>query len=466
MAEDKRSKALEIVSKDPYRIVKSNPIINAKYEISAIQAKIFLHMISKIDITKPDFQEITIGVQEFAKFANIDSNNLYKVVRTESVKLMDKKISYEDEKITLDSVLLASIVYNKAQGTYTFEFPKKLAPFLLQLKDNFTSYDLHNVLTLESAYSIRFFEFCKQYEKIGKFTFGVEELKEIFGITDKYKNYFDFKKKVILQAQKELKDYCELYFSFREVKEGKKVVELVFSIHKNAKRFERQPEKPHEQKPKEVVENPAVNEIYAMVQEYLTKDIVEKWFTLYPYEQIKAGVVYSIQENKAGRVKEMPKYLQTMIKTPSLFQEQQKQEQELIKKKQQKQEADKVKQAQEDYEKERKELQSNFYKSFNDFIVNKIKESETLHIELVEKLNSEYKQDNKPFLTELAFDNYKPVEGAEPNSKEEFLGNYLKSGGAFNSFVYITIQNNYPEMYESVRKPFEARAKELNVKLD
>lgn len=466
--EDKRNKALEIVSKDPYRIVKGNPIINAKYEISAIQAKIFLHMISKIDISKPDFQEITIGVQEFAKFANIDSKDLYKIVRTESVKLMDKKIAYEDDKITLDSVLLASVVYNKKQGTYTFEFPKKLSPFLLQLKDNFTGYDLHNVLTLESAYSIRFFEFSKQYEKIGKFTFGVDELKEIFGITDKYKNYFDFKKKVILQAQKELKENCELYFTFTEAKEGKKIVELIFTIHKNTTKFARQNEKLPEPKPQPTPteENPAVTEIYALVQDFITKDIVEKWFTLYPYEQIKASVMYSIQENKAGRVKEMPKYLQTMVKTPSLFQEQQRQEQEQLKKKQQKQEAERVKQAQEAYENEKKELQSNFYKSFNNFMVKKIQESGTLHLEILEQLNSEYNQEKKPFLTELAFDNYKPIEGAEPNSKEEFIGNYLKSGGGFNSYVFILMQNQYPEFYNSVKKPFEARAKELNVKLD
>ncbi|MCU0471092.1 MAG: replication initiation protein [Arcicella sp.] len=466
MVEDKRRKALEIISKDPYRIVKGNPIINAKYEISAIQAKIFLHMISKIDITKPDFQEITIGVQEFAKFANIDSKDLYKIVRTESVKLMDKKIAYEDDKITLDSVLLASVVYNKKQGTYTFEFPKKLAPFLLQLKDNFTGYDLHNVLTLESAYSIRFFEFCKQYEKIGKFTFGVEELKEIFGITDKYKNYFDFKKKVVLQAQKELKEFCELYFSFREVKQGKKVVELVFTIHKNSTKFTRLNGQTQEQLPQEEAENPAVIEIYTLVQEYLSKDIVEKWFSQYSYEQIRAGVLYSIQENKAGRVKEMPKYLQTMVKTPSLLQEQQKHEQELLKKKQQKQKAESMKQVQGDLEREKKELQANFYQRFNDYIVSQIKENENLHTKLLEKLNAEYNRENRPFLTELAFDNYKPVEGTKPNSKEEFLGNYLKNGGAFNTFVFIAIQNDYPAMYELVRKPFDTRAKELNIKLD
>jgi plasmid replication initiation protein len=408
--EEKRNRALEIISKDPYRIVKGNPIINAKYEISAIQAKIFLHMISKIDITQPNFQEITIGVQEFAQFANIDSKDLYKIVRTESVKLMDKKIAYEDDKITLDSVLLASVVYNKRQGTYTFEFPKKLSPFLVQLKDNFTAYDLHNVLTLESAYSIRFFEFCKQYEKIGKFTFGVEELKEVFGITDKYKNYFDFKKKVILQAEKELKEHCELYFSFKEKKEGKKIVELLFLIHKNAQKIIASEVSSVENKKAEIVykstANPAIDEIFKLVEQYgVSMNIIEKWFTHYPPEQIKASVLYSLKENEMGRVKEMAKYLQTMVKIPTIFQQQEQLKNEQEKKKNKKNEHKKNKLDQQDFENNRDKLQMDFYKALTDLILERIQGNDLLHIEIFNKLKSDYNQEKREFLTDLAYNN-------------------------------------------------------------
>ena len=466
--EEKRNKALEIVSKDPYRIVKGNPIINAKYEISAIQAKIFLHMISKIDITQPNFQEITIGVQEFAQFANIDSKDLYKIVRTESVKLMDKKIAYEDDKITLDSVLLASVVYNKRQGTYTFEFPKKLSPFLLQLKDNFTGYDLHNVLTLESAYSIRFFEFCKQYEKIGKFTFGVDELKEVFGITDKYKNYFDFKKKVILQAEKELKEHCELYISFKEKKEGKKIVELLFIIHKNGQKTLKS-EVSSTEKPKilqpEIV-NPAIDEIFKLVEQHnISKGIVEKWFTNYPTEQIKASVLYSIKENEMGRVKEMARYLQTMVKTPTILQKQTLNQNEQENKRNKKIEQEKIKLKQQDFDNERNKLQVDFYKAYNDLILDRIQGNNSLHTEISQKLKSDYDKEKREFLTELAFDNFKAISGVMEGSKDEFLGNFAKAGGAFNSYVLEYFKTYFQDDYNVIKKRFEAKAKKLNVKM-
>lgn len=465
MKEDKRSKALRIISNDPFRVVKGNPIINAKYEMSAIQAKIFLHMISKIDISQQNFQEITISVQEFAKFANIDSKDLYKIVRTESVKLMDKKIAYEDEKITLDSVLLASVVYNKKQGTYTFEFPKKLAPFLLQLKDNFTAYDLHNVLALESAYSIRFFEFCKQYEKLGKFSFEVEELKEIFGICDKYKNYFDFKKKVVMQAEKELKDQCELYFTFKEVKQGRKIVELVFSIKKNTKKYLVN-ETFEDSTEESSVENPFVFEILTLVSEYVSKDVVEKWFEFYSYEQIKAGVLYSIKENQAGKVKEMAKYLQAMVKTTSIVDEKVKVEQQQKQKKIQQEKIAESKLEKIKSDSDKNNFLAQFYDAQNKLVCTMVEKSEVLHKEVLNRLENEYHQEKKALLTELAFENYELSKESTSKNKETFLLNFKKDGGAFNSYVLMYVKVNYQKEFDSFKKPFLKKAKELNIKLD
>lgn len=51
---------------------------------------------------------------------------------------------------------------------------------------------------------MRFYEICKEKERIGTFEFEVDKLKRMFNIEHKYKNYFDFKMKVVVQAQNEL----------------------------------------------------------------------------------------------------------------------------------------------------------------------------------------------------------------------------------------------------------------------
>lgn len=82
---------------------------------------------------------------------------------------------------------------------------------------------------------MRFYEICKEKERFKTFEYTVEHLKEMFSIENKYKNYFDFKVKVIVQARNKLKENSELYFDFDEIKQGKKVVSLRFTVIKNKK---------------------------------------------------------------------------------------------------------------------------------------------------------------------------------------------------------------------------------------
>lgn len=99
-------------------------------------------------------------------------------------------------------------------------------------------YDIRNILKLTRPYSIRIYELLKQYEKIGRRSFDVENLKLILGILPgEYKLYGHFKDKVILKAQSDLVAETDISFSVRRGrKRGKKVVGLTFFIHSNNSR--------------------------------------------------------------------------------------------------------------------------------------------------------------------------------------------------------------------------------------
>jgi len=56
----------------------------------------------------------------------------------------------------------------------------------------------------------------------------------MLGIEKKYKYYGNIKDKIILKAQKELKEKTDIAFEFIEIKEGRKrVVGIIFVIFKN-----------------------------------------------------------------------------------------------------------------------------------------------------------------------------------------------------------------------------------------
>lgn len=81
-------------------------------------------------------------------------------------------------------------------------------------------YDIKHVLNISSSNSIRMYELLKAFEGIGKRTFEVEELKEILGVAEKYNGrYYNFKKRIIEQAQKDLTEHTDITFIFKEAKQ-------------------------------------------------------------------------------------------------------------------------------------------------------------------------------------------------------------------------------------------------------
>ena len=122
-------------------------------------------------------------------------------------------------------------------GTLSLLINSEMKPLIQNLQKNFTQYHIENIKPLKSEYSIRIFELLKMSAFKGKYRIAVENLKKMFGIGDKYKLYAHFKDRVLEPAKRELKEHCEIYFEYKEIKAGNKVVEIEFEIFKQKKDF-------------------------------------------------------------------------------------------------------------------------------------------------------------------------------------------------------------------------------------
>ncbi|MEH7569563.1 replication initiation protein, partial [Priestia megaterium] len=113
----------------------------------------------------------------------------------------------------------------------TLQFHPSLKYLFLELKEKFTSYQLENVVRLNSVYSIRIYELLKQYERLRKRELTLEELRHFLAIEPtKYKQYGHFKSKVLAVAQKEINNKTDIHFEFVEIKTGRKVTSIEFII--------------------------------------------------------------------------------------------------------------------------------------------------------------------------------------------------------------------------------------------
>lgn len=217
---------------NPHAVVrKSNTLIEASYKLSVNEQRLILMLSSSVRKDDKEFCPYRISIKEFAKLLDLKNKNVYQDVEDLVLSLREKTITiYQDDSV-LHTGWLSSIEYFTGEGMLELSFDPKLKPFLLELKNRFTSYKLKMIIQLKSSFSIRIYELLKQFEKIGVRVFDLTDLREVLGIKpDEYPFYANFKARIILPAQKELMERTDIAFDFEEIKVGRGVGKIKFII--------------------------------------------------------------------------------------------------------------------------------------------------------------------------------------------------------------------------------------------
>lgn len=240
-------RGLDIVEANPQNLVtKSNMLIEASYKLGVIEQKIILCVASNIQPTDSDFKTYTLSIKEFTRLLGLEGTPKYTELRQITQELMRKVFEVRVGNKVIQVAWLSYVAYNETEGTIDIRFDPFLRPYLLQLKKEFTSYKLENVVKLRSSYAIRIYELLKQYEKIQERTFRVSDLRKILGVENVYPAYGNFKQRVLIPAQKELKKKTDISFEIEEIKAGRKIDKVRFYIISGTPLFEENLEEFHE----------------------------------------------------------------------------------------------------------------------------------------------------------------------------------------------------------------------------
>jgi len=210
-------------------------LINAKYKLTNLELKFILDAISQLD-SKNDkvLQEYEIKISEFKKMIREGQHTKLKQF---AKHLMNKSILIEQDNGDFEVFnWFSKIRYVNNEVKFLVRFEESLKPYLLELKERFASYNLKYILPLSSTYSIRIYQLLKEYTKLKKKYFIVNDLQDILQVPKSYKNYAKFKQGILKVAERELKEHCDIYFTIEEEKTGRKVTRLIFSINKNISR--------------------------------------------------------------------------------------------------------------------------------------------------------------------------------------------------------------------------------------
>ena len=230
-------------------VVKSNRLMESKYQLSVREQKFIIFLASLIDRDTMHLKETSIKIKqvEAALKGRNDKKwgSVYDVVRelVHSIHTKPLDIRKPDGGWTMIS-WFARVDADAGQGTITFEFTEYIKEQLIQLKEHFSQYRFENILSLKSSYSIRIYELLKVSQFKGSVTYELSDFRQMIGASykdenqkwvHKYEQYKIFKNRILKNAQKELKRETDIYFEIKEQREGRSVKYLTFYVFKNKK---------------------------------------------------------------------------------------------------------------------------------------------------------------------------------------------------------------------------------------
>ena len=216
-----------------YIVTKSNILINCSYNLTSQQQKIILTLASMVQPQDIEFKNYEFKIKEFIELLGVKDDKKYTEI-PKAIEGLMKPFKILDNGDLIQIGWLSSAVHKRKQGIILLRFDPTLKPYMLGLKEFYTSYKLENILSLKSKYSIRLYEILKSNSFKKCIEIKLEELKSMIGATEKsYSVYQNVKNRILISAQKELLRKTDISFKFDEIKTGRKTTSIKFYIDGN-----------------------------------------------------------------------------------------------------------------------------------------------------------------------------------------------------------------------------------------
>lgn len=218
-------------------VTKANELIQrSRFSLSLQQQKIVLYLISQVTPYDDDFKLYEFNIQDFCRVCGIDvtSGKNYEDLKTAIKEIRDKSIwvTLEDGRQTTLAWIEKPYI-DEGSGTVQIRLDKDMKPFLLQLKENFTSYELIWTLHFKSKYTIRLYELIKSIHfhelEVYEREYSLDELKRILG-AETYRTYQTFKVRVLLPAIEQINTQSDKNVTYVPIKKGRMVDRIRFTI--------------------------------------------------------------------------------------------------------------------------------------------------------------------------------------------------------------------------------------------
>lgn len=219
-------------------LLQSYVLTTAKYDFSIYEKRIIYRIIEvlqcqtegkklnkkyNVDIDLFGDAHISIPISAFLKD---EKDKHYTEIKKALMGLESKRLTYEDDETWQIIRLIEKPRINKYESFVVFRLDSMIYHAFLDFSKGYRKYELKTAMQFDSIYAMRFYEILSGQKK--PLCYSIDQLKEMFQISDKYDRVNDFKKYVLDIARREL-DKCSPYtFNYEMNKTGRKYTSVTF----------------------------------------------------------------------------------------------------------------------------------------------------------------------------------------------------------------------------------------------
>ncbi len=210
-----------------------NAITNARYEYSEMQLDIFLYLLAKLRKDKID-GVYEVSVIEMSKLTGKKYN--YQQLRLATEGMGSRMFEVSTQRSYIQLWMFQRIEYVHGTGVIEVEFANPIKPYLFDLKDNFTSFQLYAALRLGSKFAKRIYTLCSQWKDKGQTQiFSLDEFKKMLSLIDdkgneQFERLSDFKRYVLDASVKQINQHTDLEIGYTLEKKGRSFNSIAFRV--------------------------------------------------------------------------------------------------------------------------------------------------------------------------------------------------------------------------------------------
>ena len=214
-------------------VVKSNEMIRqGRFDLTLVEQRIVLYIVSKIKPGDTEFRTVSMSIKEFCAVTGIAYQQNLSQLKDNVKELADKSIWFQRPGTKTKTLIrwIEKPELEEDSDIIRIRLDSDLMPYLLQLRSNFTEYQLLNILALRSRHSVLLYELLKSYLHIGYYEISLEQLRDYLRLTDGYEETKYFNRDVVVPAVSEINEYTDIEVECQYLKKGKFISGYGFTI--------------------------------------------------------------------------------------------------------------------------------------------------------------------------------------------------------------------------------------------